>query len=374
MIYLDNAATTPVDCEVLDAMLPYLKGSFGNPNSPHSVGRLAAEGVQNSRDKIADVIGCNSNEIYFVSGGTEACNTALKGVCALKGRGRVVLSAIEHDSLLESAEAMKKFGFEVVLVNPDERGIVDPAKIAEAINADTIFVGVMAANNEVGTLQPVEEIGKICRSRGVFYFCDCVQLAGEAPVPVKHCDALAISSHKLYGPKGAGALYLKSGVKISPLVSGGVQERGLRGGTSNIAAIVGFAKAYERAATSYGETAKKIAALRDRFLNGVFNTIVGARLNGDDKARLAANANLSFDGLVGEKVVISLDLNGVCASTGAACSAGASSPSHVLKAMGLSDERVRGAVRFTFGKYNTAEEVDKVVGILGSIVETVRVG
>lgn len=372
MIYLDYAATTPVDSEVLEAMLPYFKENFGNPLSQHAAGRAAGNAVQSARDSVADVVGCLPKEIYFVSGGTEGCNAALKGVCAARGKGKIVLSAIEHHALLESARDLEKFGFETVLINPDGRGIVDPESVAAAIDKDTIFVGVMAANNEIGTLQPVEEIGKICRERGVFYFCDCVQLAGADYLPTAHCDGLVVSSHKLYGPKGAGALYIKSGSKIFRLISGGMQERSLRGGTHNVAAIVGFAKAYTKAAGSFEENNKKIAALRDGFLSEVFAQIDGVHLNGDKNLRLAANANLSFDGCDGENLVFLLDTKGVCASTGAACAAGAVTPSHVLSALGLDSARVKSAVRFTFGKYNTESDVAAAAAALKEAVTSIK--
>lgn len=372
MIYLDNAATTPLDEEVLNAMLPYMTKNFGNPQSQHGAGRAAANAVIAARDKTAHIFGCNSDEVYFVSGGTEAGNTALKGVCAAAGSGHIVVSAIEHQALLESAEDMKKFGFEVTYVLPDKRGIVSAQSVKEAIKDNTVFCAVMAANNEVGTIQPVEEIGKACRERGVFYYCDCVQAAGALPLNAKFCDGLGISSHKFYGPRGFGAMYIKNGSKILRLISGGKQERGFRGGTLNAAAAVGLAAALENAVDCREKNNLKIAALRDKFLNRVLTEIDGVHLNGDLALRLPSNANISFDGCDGENILFLLDMKGVAVSTGAACSAGAVTPSHVLTSMGLSTERARAAVRFTFGKYNTESDVNFAVDALKEAIAKIR--
>ena len=372
MIYLDNAATTPLDNEVLEAMLPYMRENFGNPQSQHSAGRNAANALDTARDKIADILGCNSEEVYFLSGGTEAGNTALKGVCAARGKGHLVLSAIEHPALLESAKDLKG-EFEITYITPDESGIINPADIANALREDTIFCAVMAANNEVGTIQPYEEIGEICKSRGVFYYTDCVQSAGVLPFNTSCCNALGISAHKFYGPGGAGAVYIKKGSKISRLISGGRQERGFRGGTVNTAAAVGCAVALERAVNFSKENNKKIAVLRDIFVKRVLSEIEGTHLNGDSVRRVPSNANISFDGCDGENILFLLDMKGICVSTGSACSAGAVNPSHVLTAMGLEESRVKSAVRFTFGKYNTIEEVDFTIDALKDAVKKIRV-
>ena len=372
MIYLDNAATTPLDSEVLNEMLPYLKESFGNPQSQHAAGRVCANALIAARDKVAHIMGAMPEEVYFLSGGTEAGNTALKGVCAAKGRGHLVISAIEHPAILESAEDMRKFGFDVTLVKPDKYGIVRGEFIEEAVREDTIFCSVMAANNETGVIQPALEIGRFCKERGIFYYCDCVQTAGVLPFLTEFCDGIGISAHKFYGPKGAGALYIKKGSAISRLISGGRQERGFRGGTHNTAAAVGLAAALEKADKNREENNKKIAALRDEFLNRVLSEIPGTHLNGDKNSRVPSNANISFDGCDGENILFLLDLKGVAVSTGSACSAGAVTPSHVLTAMGLSESRAKSAVRFTFGKYNTLEEVDKTVTALKQAVESIR--
>lgn len=372
MIYLDNAATTPLDESVLEKMLPFMRENFGNPQSQHGAGRIAANAVVAARDKTAHILGCSPQEVYFVSGGTEAGNTALKGVCAAYGKGHLIVSAIEHPALIESAKDMQKYGFDVTFVNPDNRGIVGPQAIESAIKSDTVFCAVMAANNETGVIQPVEEIGEVCKKYGVFYYCDCVQTAGVLPFPTAHCDALGISSHKFYGPRGFGALYIKNGSKINRLISGGMQERGFRGGTLDAASAVGLAEALQNAACGADENNKKVADLRDMFVKRVLEEIEGTHLNGDKINRLPANANISFDGCDGENILFLLDLNGIAVSTGSACSAGAVSPSHVLTAMGFDTARAKSAVRFTFGKYNTADEVAAAVEVLKSAVQKIR--
>ncbi len=372
MIYLDNAATTPLHEAALNKMLPFMRRDFGNPQSQHSAGRVAGNAVISARDKVARLLGCKSEEVYFVSGGTEAGNTALKGVCAARRKGHLIVSAIEHPALIESAKDMQKYGFEVTFLKPDCRGIVSAPSVAASIRPNTIFCAVMHANNEVGTIQPVEEIGKICKAHNVFYYCDCVQTAGVLPFPTAHCNALGISSHKFYGPRGFGAMYIKNGSEITRLISGGMQERGFRGGTLNVAAVAGLAEALERAVKDREQNNKKTAVLRDAFLKRVLTEIEGARLNGDAKLRLPSNANISFEGCAGENILFLLDLNGIAVSTGSACSAGAVSPSHVLTAMGLPPERVNSAVRFSFGKYNTEEEVESVVGVLKTVINRIR--
>ncbi|MDE6598057.1 MAG: cysteine desulfurase [Clostridia bacterium] len=374
MIYLDNAATTPIDNEVLQAMLPYLKENFGNSSSQHSAGRVAANAVLYARDKIAKILGCPAEEVYFTSGGTEAGNFALKGVCAAKGHGHIIVAETEHPAILESAKDMQKLGFAVSYLLPDENGIISPSAIKSEIRRDTVFCSVMHANNETGVIQPVEKIGKACKERGVFYYCDCVQSAGVLPFPTEFCDGLGISAHKFYGPKGIGAIRIKNGAKISRFISGGRQESGLRGGTVNVAAVVGMATALEKAVQDSEVNNKKIAAVRDWFVKRVLTEIDGTQLNGDNLNRVPSNANISFDGCDGENLLFLLDLKGVCVSTGSACSAGAVSPSHVLKAMWYKDERAKSAVRFTFGKYNTKAEADKTVEYLKAAVAKIRGG
>lgn len=374
MIYLDYAATTPLDEDVLNAMKPYLTSCFGNPSSQHRFGREAANAVLNARDEIASLMGVKAEELYFTSGGTEAGNTALKGVClANKDRGRhIIVSAMEHPALLESAKDMAKQGFEVNFLNPDESGIISADAVKEAIRPDTVFVSVMAANNEVGTIQPISEIYSVCKERGVFLYCDCVQTAGVLPFDKFPADGIGFSAHKFYGPKGFGGLYMRGNARFTRLISGGGQERGLRGGTTYVAGAVGCARALSNAVNAMESNNKKVAALRDKFVDLVTSNICGVQLNGDMALRLPANANISFDGCDGEQILFALDLKGIAVSTGSACSSGAVTPSHVLLSMGLGERRAKSAVRFTFGKYNTQKEVEETVEVLTQAVNKIR--
>lgn len=374
MIYLDHAATTPLDGEVLRAMMPYLTDVFGNPSSQHSAGRAAANAVTAARDSIAHIVGVPAESIYFTAGGTEAANTALKGVCtSYRDRGRhIVLSAIEHPALIESARDMCNYGWELTLVNPDDKGIISPDAIKRAMRPDTVFVGVMAANNEVGTIQPIAAIYSQVKANGAFFFCDCVQTAGVLPFSDFPADGIGFAAHKFYGPKGVGVLHIRRGVKFARLISGGNQERGLRAGTTYVAGAVGCACALERAYAAAEHNNKKVAALRDGFVSGVLSEISGVRLNGDNVRRLPSNANLSFDGCDGEQIVFGLDLAGIAASTGSACSSGAVTLSHVFAAMGLEEDRVKSAVRFTFGRDNSEEEVSAAVNCLKEVVGRIR--
>ncbi len=368
MIYLDNAATTSLDTEVLNEMLPYLQTEYGNPQSQHAAGRLAAQGLISARDRVAKVFGCRAEEVYFMSGGTEAGNFAVKGVCAAKKRGHLIISAIEHPAVLKSAQQMEGLGFEVTYVQPDKNGIIPPEEVEKAVRPDTVFCAVMAANNEIGTIQKVEKISEICTRYGIFYYCDCVQSVGVVPFPTS-ASAFAVSAHKFHGPKGVAAMYISGGSRISPLICGGMQERGLRGGTVNVASAVGLAAALERAAQGKNNT--YIASLRNRFVGRVLAEIEGTALNGDPVLRVPSNANISFEGCDGANILMCLDLRDICVSTGSACSAGAVTPSHVISAI-AGEERAKSAVRFTFGKYNTPEEVDRAVDVLKQIVSQTR--
>ncbi len=372
MIYLDNAASTQLDDDVLTAMTPYFREFYGNAQSQHAAGRACANAISSARDRIAALIGCRADEVYFVSGGTEAGNTALKGVCAIHKKGHLVLSSIEHASLSESAADMKKLGFDVTYVEPEKDGAVRAENIAKAMRKDTIFCAVMAANNETGVIQPVEEISKICRERGVFYYADCVQTAAYLPLPVKYADGMGFSAHKFYGPKGIGALILKKGSKVFRLISGGMQEMGFRGGTVNTPAIVGMAAAYEKVCAEREKVNAYVGGLRDSFTKRVLSEIEGTHLNGAPEKMTPSIANISFDGCDGENILFLLDLKGVCVSTGAACSAGAVSPSDTLTSMGCSLRQAKSSVRFSFGKHNTAEELDYVFNALKNTVEKIR--
>ena len=375
MVYLDHAATTPLDGRVLQAMTPYLTEIYGNASSQHSYGRQAANAVTEARDKIADIMGVSPSELYFTSGGTEAGNTALKGVCAaLRGRGRhVVLSALEHPALISAANDMREYGYEITLVNPAENGIVSAESVAGAIRPDTVFVGVMAANNEVGTIQPIKDIYAACRERNVFLYCDCVQTAGVLPFGLFPADGIGFSAHKFYGPKGFGGLYVRGNCRFERLISGGEQERGLRGGTTYVAGAVGCARALEIAEREAQSNNENIHRLRDLFVKRVLAEIEGTHVNGDLQNRLPSNANISFDGCDGEQILFALDLAGIAVSTGSACSSGAVTPSRVLTSMGLDEGRVKSAVRFTFGRGNTLQETEYAAVKLKEAVERIRV-
>ncbi len=370
MIYLDNAATTSLDREVLLAMEPYFTTYFGNSQSQHSFGRKAAIAVQNVRDELAAQLGCFPEELYFVSGGTEGDNLAVKGLCTTFTRGHIIISGIEHSALYDSALQLQSQGYELTIIPPTTDGIIRPQDIEAAIRPDTIFCGVMYANNETGVIQPVEDIYSVCRAHGVFFFTDCVQAAPYLPVSASLADGLVISAHKFYGPKGIAALYIRSGTKLKSQITGGMQERTLRGGTLNVPEIVGLGAAYSRCLASQDTVNPYIRSMRDTFVQRVLAEIPGSHLNGSGPF-LPSHANISFDGCDGENIVMSLDLKGIAVSTGAACSAGAVTPTRVISAMaGL--PRAKSAVRFTFGKNNTPEEIPLVLDALRGAVSRIR--
>ena len=375
-IYFDHAATTPVDPRVLDKMLPYFTQKFGNPNSQHAFGRETVCAVDDARDEIAACIGAKPSEIYFTSGGTEADNWALRGAAhALANRGRhLIVSAVEHPAMIATAKELAKKGFEVTFAEVDEYGAVDLEKLEKAIRPDTVFVGVMTANNEVGTIQPVKEIAALCKTKGIVFFTDAVQAAGAIPLNVKEigADMLSFSAHKFYGPKGIGVLYIRSGLKIEKLVSGGHQERSMRGGTTNVPAVVGMAEALRIATQNLDENAAYVSAIRDRFIHRVLREIPYVKLNGHPEKRLPANANFSFRYIEGESLLFSLDLKNIAVSSGSACSSGSLEPSHVLLAMGLPEGLAHGSIRFSFGKDNTMEEADYAADALKEIVVKLR--
>ena len=375
-IYFDHAATTPVDPRVLEKMLPYFTQKFGNPNSQHAFGRETVCAVDDARDKIAACIGAKSSEIYFTSGGTEADNWALRGAAySLVNWGwRLSVSAVEHPAMIATAKELVKKGFEVTFAEVDEYGAVDLEKLEKAIRSDTVFVGVMTANNEVGTIQPVKEIAALCKAKGIVFFTDAVQAAGAIPLNVKEigADMLSFSAHKFYGPKGIGVLYIRSGLKIEKLISGGHQERSMRGGTTNVPAVVGMAEALRIATQSLDENAAYVCAIRDHFIHRVLREIPYVKLNGHPEKRLPANANFSFRYIEGESLLFSLDLKNIAVSSGSACSSGSLEPSHVLLAMGLPEGLAHGSIRFSFGKGNTMEEADYTVDALKEIVLRLR--
>lgn len=375
-IYFDHAATTPVDPRVLEKMLPYFTDNFGNPNSQHVFGRRAVTAVDEARDTVAKCIGAKPSEIYFTSGGTESDNWAMRGAAhALANRGKhLIISAVEHPAMLSAAKELQREGFEVTLAPVDGYGTVDLAKLEEAIRPDTVFIGVMAANNEVGTLQPVKEIAALAKARGIAFFTDAVQAAGTLEVNVKElgADMLSLSGHKFYGPKGVGVLYVRSGLKLARLVAGGHQERGMRGGTTNVPGIVGLAEALRLSQEHLHENAAYVAGLRDRFVARVQREIPFVKYNGHPENRLPGNANFSFRYIEGESLLFSLDLAGIAVSSGSACSSGSLEPSHVLLAMGVPEGLAHGSIRFSFGRENTAGEVDYAVDRLKEIVVRLR--
>ena len=375
-IYFDHAATTPVDPRVLEKMMPYFTEKFGNPNSQHFFGRETVSAVDDARDSIAACIGAKPSEIYFTSGGTEADNWALRGAAhAFAARGRhLIVSAVEHPAMISSAKELVKEGFDVTFAEVDEYGLVDLEKLERAIRPDTIFVGVMTANNEVGTIQPVKEIAALCKARGIVFFTDAVQAAGAIPLDVKAlgADMLSFSAHKFYGPKGVGALYVRSGLRIGKLIAGGHQERSMRGGTTNVPAVVGMAQALRIACAELEKNAAYVTSLRDRFIKRVLAEIPYVKLNGHPEKRLPANANFSFRYIEGESLLFSLDLKNIAVSSGSACSSGSLEPSHVLLAMGLPEGLAHGSIRFSFGKDNTVEQVDYAVDALKEITVKLR--
>ena len=375
-IYLDNAATTPLSDEARAAMQPYGAELFGNADSRHSFGRDAAAALASARARIAGCIGAAPEEIYFTSGGTESDNWALKGAAFAKGRGRVIVSAVEHPAVYESARQLERLGYPLSVLPVDGEGFVRPQSLADAVGEDVVLVSVMTANNETGSIQPVRELADIAHSCGALFHTDAVQAAGSIPLDVKAlgCDMLSLSAHKFGGPKGFGALYVKEGVRLEALHSGGEQERGRRGGTSDVAGACGTAAALEAAVARMREENARVRALKESFVRRVREGISGVCIHGtlDAERTLPGIVNLGFDGVTGEEILFSLDLAGVAASNGSACSAGSSAPSRTLLAMGLSPAEAKGAVRFSFGRGNTEDDAEEASVALKSIVERLR--
>ena len=376
-IYFDHAATTPLDKRVLDEMLPYFSEIYGNANSQHAFGRDAIKAVDKAREDIAKLIGAKANEIYFTSGGTESDNWALKGIMranANKGK-HLIISPIEHSAMLSSAKDLIKEGFEVSYLKVDDKGVVDLEHLKSIIRKDTVLVACMFANNEVGTIEPIKEICEIAHANGSLCFTDAVQACGVLDVNVKKTgvDLMSMSSHKIYGPKGVGALFIRNGVKIENLIVGGHQERMKRGGTTNVPGVVGFAKAFMIAEEEREQNYKYVSSLRDRFIEKVLKEVPNVKLNGAlGQQRLPANADFSFEYIEGESILFSLDLEGIAVSSGSACSSGSLEPSHVLLALGLPEELAHGSIRFSFGKHNTIEEIDFAVEVLAKTVNRLR--
>lgn len=375
-IYLDNAATTPTSPEVLAAMLPYFTDACGNPSSIHSYGQEAKEAVEQARDSLAALIGAESEELVFTSGGTEADNAAIKGVAyALKDKGNhIIIPTIEHHAVIESCKYLEKQGYRITYLPVDRDGLVDPDDVKQAISPDTILISVMHANNEMGTIQPVSEIAKIAREAGVYCHTDAVQTVGHLPLEVRELgvDLLSLSAHKFYGPKGVGALYIKKGTRLLPFMHGGEQERERRAGTHNVPGIVGLGKAAELALESMTQEIAILTGLRDRLISGLLTGIDNISLNGHPVKRLPNNVNVSIDFIEGESVLLNLDLEGICASTGSACSSSSLEPSHVLMALGLPPEKAHCSIRFSLGKWTTEADIDRVLDVLPRIVAKLR--
>ncbi|GAC1541901.1 MAG: cysteine desulfurase family protein [Herpetosiphon sp.] len=378
IIYLDHAATTPADPEVVELMLPYFSQSFGNPSSIYRIGRSSLQAVDEARAAVAEVIGATPKEIVFTGGGSESDNLAIKGVAfaAQKaGRGsHIITAATEHHAVLHTCDYLRSFGFDVTVLAVDGMGLVNPADLRAAIRPETVLVSIMYANNEIGVIQPIAELGSICREHGVPFHTDAVQAAGALPLDVNalNVDLLSLTAHKFYGPKGSGALYVRRGISLLPQINGGGQERRRRAGTENVPGIVGFATALRRAEASRTDYVAHCTALREQLIDGLTSRISHVEVNGHRTARLPNNANLAFNYVEGESMLLLLDQQGVCASSGSACTSGSVEPSHVLTALGCDAERSLGSVRFTVGKATTTADIQRVVELLPAIVERLR--
>ncbi len=374
-IYLDHAATTPLDPRVLDTMIPYLTTEYGNASSIYTLGRHAMQAIDRSREQVAEIIHCRPTEIAFVGCGSESDNLAIKGMAyaSQKKGNHLITSAIEHHAVLHTCQYLERSGFKTTYLPVDEYGRVNPDDVARAITNQTVLVSIMYANNEIGTIEPVAEIGRICRARKIPFHVDAVQAGGAIPIDVAelNADLLSLSAHKFYGPKGMGILYVRQGMRILPQLQGGSQERGRRAGTENVAGIVGTATALRLAREELPQVTPRIKALRDRLIEGIL-TIPRSRLTGHPEDRLPNNASFCFEGVEGESILLNLDLLGIAASTGSACTSGSVDPSHVLIALGLPPEWSHGSLRLTLGKSNTGADVDAVLAALPDIVEKVR--
>lgn len=375
-VYMDYAATTFVKPEVLDEMMPFFTEKYGNPSSFYGISRETKMAIDKARGRVAKALNCDQNEVYFTGGGSEADNWAIKGIASAhrKKGNHIITTKVEHHAVLHTCEYLEKQGFEVTYLNVDKEGFIDLEELKNAITDKTILVSIMFANNEIGTIQPIKEIGEICRERKVFFHTDAVQAVGNVPIDVKemNIDLLSLAGHKIYGPKGIGALYIRKGVRIDNLIHGGGQERARRAGTENTASIVGLGKAIELAKDNLEEHNKRLTILRDKLIDGLLK-VPHTRLNGPrgDK-RLPGNANITFEFIEGESILLSLDFEGVCASSGSACTSGSLDPSHVLLAIGLPHELAHGSLRLTLGDGSTEEDVDYVLEVVPPIIERLR--
>lgn len=376
IIYADHSATTFVKEEVLKEMIPYFTENYGNPSSIYSIGRVSKEAIEKSREKVARAIGCEKSEVYFTAGGSESDNMIIKGIArANKNRGKhIITTKIEHLAVLNTCKELEEEGFEVTYLNVNESGIVSIDELKRNIRMDTILVSIMFANNEIGTIQPIEEIGKVAKETGIIFHTDAVQAIGNMKIDVKdlNVDALSLSAHKFYGPKGIGAAYIKENIKFDSFIHGGHQECSKRAGTENVAGIVGLGKAIELATTNIGEKTEKIVDLRDTLIKNIQNNIEDVKLNGDRIQRLCGNVNFSIKGTDSESLILMLDMEGICASSGSACNSGILAPSHVLTAIGVEDEYSTSSVRFTLGEENTLSDIEYISNTLKNIVEKLR--
>lgn len=375
-IYVDNAATTKTSRTAIEAMLPYMDKIYGNPSSFHSVGQAAADALRKAREEVAEVLGCEPNEITFTSGGSEADNQALVSAAAIgarKGKKHIISTAFEHHAILHTLKKLEKEGFEVTLLNVHENGMVSAQQVADAIREDTCLVSVMYANNEIGSIQPIAEIGAVCKEKGVIFHTDAVQAVGHVHINVKeeNVDMLSLSAHKFHGPKGVGLLYARKGVRLTNIIEGGAQERGKRAGTENIPGIVGMVAALKEANANIDANAEKVSALRDRLIEGL-EKIPHSALNGDRTKRLPGNVSFCFEGIEGESLLLLLDAKGICASSGSACTSGSLDPSHVLLAIGRPHEVAHGSLRLTLSEENTQEEVDYIIEETTKVVKYLR--
>ncbi len=375
-VYMDHAATTPVSPEVFAAMVPYFSRFFGNPSSLYSFARESREAVEEARGRVAAAIGAEPEEVFFTAGGTESDNWAIKGIAASRRRGgdHIITSSVEHHAVLHTCRYLERQGFSVTYLPVDGYGRVDPAAVADAITDRTCLISVMSANNEIGTIQPVAEIGKVAREHDIPFHTDAVQAIGAVPMDVDamNVDLLSLSAHKFYGPKGIGALYIRGGTQIENLIHGGGQEQKRRAGTENLPGIIGLGKAIELATADIEEHSRKIGGMRDRLLSGILDAVPDVQMNGHPEIRLANNLNISFRYVEGEAILLLLDAHGICVSTGSACSSGSGETSHVLTAIGLAPEMARGAVRLTLGDVNTDDDVDYVLDVLPRIIGRLR--
>lgn len=375
-VYVDNAATTAMSDKAIEAMTPYLKGVYGNPSSLHTIGQVAKEALEDARARMAKCLNCDAKEIYFTSGGSEADNQAIRSAAlngARKGKKHIVTTAFEHHAVLHTLKKLEKDGFEVTYLGVHPDGLIGAEEVAKAIRPDTALVTVMYANNEVGSVLPIREIGAVCRAKGVCFHTDAVQAVGHIPVDVKadNIDMLSLSAHKFHGAKGVGALYVKKGIPLMTFIDGGAQERGRRAGTENLAGIVSMVVALEDACANMNSNALKVQKLRDRLIDGLLK-IPHSKLNGDRQRRLPSNVNMCFEGIEGESLLLLLDAKGICASSGSACTSGSLDPSHVLLALGLPHEVAHGSLRLSLSENNTDEDVDIILKEVPEIVEYIR--